>query len=71
MRPTVLQGLLANPNSSSLQAAVRTVLDAEISNRQIEYATLVTINKTILLSPNTATGTCSHYSIDVALNGQY
>jgi hypothetical protein len=53
---TTMQGLLANPNSKGLQSAVKIILSAEINNRQIEFATLVTRNKTILLSPNSANG---------------
>jgi hypothetical protein len=50
------QGLLADPSSATLRSTVKTVLGAEIINRQIEFATLVSKNKTILLSPNSASG---------------
>jgi hypothetical protein len=47
---------LADPSNALLRSTVKTVLGAEIVNRQIEFATLVSKNKTILLSPNSASG---------------
>jgi hypothetical protein len=55
---TAMQCLLANPNSKGLQSAVKIILSAVICNGQIEFASLVTRNKAILLSPNSANSTC-------------